>query len=188
MAMVIQVLNGQSTWAGEPHSAALWRFPSARRAHSSVVNRLFCTETHPTHHIWSSADQTHQNTAFKVALRGRPLQKLHLLFPYPCGPRNLHFLYWGTTPIKRIESYSYECTSREASEFEFLLGKERNWDVVSHILHLRSILSSCDPSWVVDNSTIRHTLKDKKWTKVLTDLGDRKKRKGSRVSKDSLIH
>lgn len=139
--------------------------------------------------ITSEALQTRlTKTQHSRLLRGRPLQKLHLLFTYPCGPRNLHFLYWGTTSIKRIESYSYDCTSREASEFEFPLGKERNWDVVSHILHLRSIHSSCDPSWVVNNSTIRHTLKDKKWTKVLTDLGDRKKRKGSRVSKDSLIH
>ena len=48
--------------------------------------------------------------------------------------------------------------------------------------------SSHDPAWVVGNSTIRHTWKDKKWTKVLTNFGDRKKRKGPRVSKESLIH
>lgn len=139
MAMVIQVLNGQNTREGEPHSAAFSRFPSARRAHSSLVNRLFCAGTHPTYHIWSSADQTHQNTTLMVALGGRLLQKLHLLFSSPCGPRNLYFLYWGTTPIKRLEVCCYDCTSREASESEFLLGKERNWDVVSHILHLWSI-------------------------------------------------
>lgn len=51
MAMVMREFNGQSTWAEEPHSTALWRFPLAKTAHWSVVNWLFCTDPSYSSHL-----------------------------------------------------------------------------------------------------------------------------------------